>query len=88
MCSTSCNLAFIAAPSCTFQFLPTHTIWECRLPGTPEFALTPATLRRNDTSASSINEWTGTVEAMAGVMQGADVSAVLGVFKDLQEGAG
>mmetsp|Transcript_20441 Transcript_20441/g.56982 ORF Transcript_20441/g.56982 Transcript_20441/m.56982 type:complete len:560 (+) Transcript_20441:41-1720(+) len=30
-----------------------------RLPGTPEFALTPATLRRNDTSASSINEWTG-----------------------------
>ncbi|KAF5843236.1 P-loop containing nucleoside triphosphate hydrolase protein [Dunaliella salina] len=30
-----------------------------RLPGTPEFALTPATVRRNDTSASSINEWTG-----------------------------
>jgi hypothetical protein len=30
-----------------------------RLPGSEEFALTPATLRRNDTSASSINEWTG-----------------------------
>lgn len=30
-----------------------------RLPGAPEFAITPATLRRNDTSATSVNEWTG-----------------------------
>jgi hypothetical protein len=30
-----------------------------RLPGSPEFALHPATVRRNDTSANSVNEWTG-----------------------------
>jgi len=30
-----------------------------RLPDAPEFALSPATVRRNDTSAQSVNEWTG-----------------------------
>eukprot|EP00199_Chlamydomonas_sp_CCMP681_P000417 CAMPEP_0119105222 /NCGR_PEP_ID=MMETSP1180-20130426/3250_1 /TAXON_ID=3052 ORGANISM="Chlamydomonas cf sp, Strain CCMP681" /NCGR_SAMPLE_ID=MMETSP1180 /ASSEMBLY_ACC=CAM_ASM_000741 /LENGTH=483 /DNA_ID=CAMNT_0007090229 /DNA_START=178 /DNA_END=1629 /DNA_ORIENTATION=- len=30
-----------------------------RLPGTPQFALQPAVLRRHDTSALSVNEWTG-----------------------------
>ncbi|GFH10841.1 uncharacterized protein HaLaN_06233 [Haematococcus lacustris] len=30
-----------------------------RLPGSPAFSLRPAVLRRNDTSATSINEWTG-----------------------------
>lgn len=30
-----------------------------RLPGKPEFALHPATVRRNDTSARSVNEWSG-----------------------------
>lgn len=41
--------------------LSAHPVAYCahRLPGTPEFALTPATVRRNDTSALSINEWTG-----------------------------
>ena len=33
----------------------------CRLPDSsrPEFYLRPAVVRRNDTSAKSINEWTG-----------------------------
>lgn len=30
-----------------------------QLPGCDAFYLTPATLRRNDTSARSVNEWTG-----------------------------
>jgi hypothetical protein len=30
-----------------------------QLPGEPELLLPPAVVRRNDTSASSINEWTG-----------------------------
>ncbi len=32
----------------------------CRPPGaTEDFLLAPAIVRRNDTSAASINEWTG-----------------------------
>ncbi len=34
---------------------------DVRLPGRDAYRLHPATLRRADTSAASINEWTGTV---------------------------
>ena len=36
-------------------------VFVCRLPDSsrPEFNLHPAVVRRNDTSAKSINEWTG-----------------------------
>ena len=36
-------------------------VFVCRLPDSsrPEFYLHPAVVRRNDTSAKSINEWTG-----------------------------
>ena len=36
-------------------------VFVCRLPDSsrPEFFLHPAVVRRNDTSAKSINEWTG-----------------------------
>ena len=36
-------------------------VFVCRLPDSsrPEFYLHPAMVRRNDTSAKSINEWTG-----------------------------
>ena len=49
-----------------------------RLPGTDAFCLHPATVRRNDTSAKSINEWTGRGRLQGVGFGGASTSGQVG----------
>lgn len=58
MCAVHRAMAFILA-MCLLLHPCLQRLIRVQLPASEPFYLTPATLRRNDTSARSINEWTG-----------------------------
>ncbi|MEW5302528.1 MAG: hypothetical protein WDW36_005305 [Sanguina aurantia] len=55
-----------ARPTGAVTHLATQGLVQVALPGTPRFMLLPALLRRRDTSATSVNEWTGLRQVLDG----------------------